>query len=303
MKILKIFGLVVGIHVFALILIFANPGCSSTTRPRPAVTDTLASSEPSPTVTVPPIAADSAPPVSFDPNAPAVHAGGSVGVRYSPTRPGTPAAATVIAEPVADVTPATTYTVQSGDNLWNIAKKHKVSTTEIAAANGMRTNAVLRPGQKLIIPGKPASPTVAARSEPVASLGKSAETVTAVAPASAGGESVKHVVRSGETLGSIARTYGVRTADIAVANSISDPAKIRAGTELIIPGWTATGSRNGQPGGSSRGGEAPKSSAPAPVASPFGPRPPEPAPTQPAEVPVIRIDDGPVSPISPAPKQ
>ena len=36
MKILKIFGIVVGIHLFALILIFANPGCSSTTKPTPS---------------------------------------------------------------------------------------------------------------------------------------------------------------------------------------------------------------------------------------------------------------------------
>ena len=36
MKILKIFGVVVGIHLFALLLIFANPGCSSTSKPPPA---------------------------------------------------------------------------------------------------------------------------------------------------------------------------------------------------------------------------------------------------------------------------
>ena len=45
MKILKIFGIVVGIHVFALILIFANPGCSSTTKPTPALADTTSKTE------------------------------------------------------------------------------------------------------------------------------------------------------------------------------------------------------------------------------------------------------------------
>ena len=43
MKILKIFGLVVGIHVAALILIFANPGCSSSTKPAPSPGDTRCS--------------------------------------------------------------------------------------------------------------------------------------------------------------------------------------------------------------------------------------------------------------------
>ena len=42
MKILKIFGIVVGIHVFALISIFANPVGSSTTKPPPAPHDTVA---------------------------------------------------------------------------------------------------------------------------------------------------------------------------------------------------------------------------------------------------------------------
>ena len=36
MKILKIFGIVAGIHALAFLLILANPGCSSTSKPPPA---------------------------------------------------------------------------------------------------------------------------------------------------------------------------------------------------------------------------------------------------------------------------
>jgi LysM repeat protein len=96
------------------------------------------------------------------------------------------------------------------------------------------------------------------------------------------------VVQSGETLGVIARNYGVRQAEIAVANRITDPARIRAGTELIIPGWQAV---NGK---AAKAPAAPAAAAaPAPAATPkVLVVAPEPAP----EVPVIRIDDGPVSP-------
>ncbi len=51
------------------------------------------------------------------------------------------------------------------------------------------------------------------------------------------GESITHVVKPGETLGGIARKYQVSVGEIATANNITDPAKIRPGRELAIPGW------------------------------------------------------------------
>src|SRR3954471_10891085 len=138
MKILKIFGIVVGIHVFALILIFANPGCSSTTKPSPAPVDTMSRAEPSATVNV----AMPSPPmnVAFNPDAPATATASSAsgGVRYTPTRPNTAAASTLMTAPVIDVTPATTYTVKAGDSLYELGKKFKVPYAEIAATNNLK---------------------------------------------------------------------------------------------------------------------------------------------------------------------
>ena len=54
-------------------------------------------------------------------------------------------------------------------------------------------------------------------------------------PAAATTEATKHTVKPGETLGGIARKYGVRQGEIAVANNITDPRKIQPGQELIIP--------------------------------------------------------------------
>lgn len=48
--------------------------------------------------------------------------------------------------------------------------------------------------------------------------------------------SVLHVVRRGETLGRIARAYGVRMSDIHVANEGLDPRRLLAGQRLVIPG-------------------------------------------------------------------
>jgi LysM repeat protein len=304
MKILKIFGIVVGIHIFALVLIFANPGCSSTTKSTPAPTDTV-SQPPSNAAPIPaPITggyagggASSAPPsapISFNPDAPAVAAPGGAGGRSAPTRPGTPVAGVLVSEPVVDVTPATAYTVVSGDNLYNLAKKHHVTVAELAAANGIKANAVLRPGQKLIIPGKPASPAAAAMASGKAGpTPKATEVTPPAATPRASGEPVKHTVKSGETLGAIARMYGVKAGDIAVANNISDPAKIKANDQLVIPGWQAPGAKAGKSSkaaGTTKSGET-KTTTPAEQSTPPAQTPPP--------VPVIRIDE---SPITPAPK-
>jgi LysM repeat protein len=309
MKILKIFGIVAGIHLFALILIFANPGCSSTakTAPSPGDTSSTASTTTSPIVAAPssssstPTASSDAPSssaITFNPDTPAAAAPATSdnGVRFTPTRPGTPVAGALLAEPVADVTPATSYTVKSGDNLWTIARRNNITLAQLTAANGLSTNASLRPGQKLIIPSKSASTA----SAPPANAGGAAARVTdpfasAVASGS-GSDAVKHVVRSGETLGAIARKYGVRQGEIAVANNISDPGRIRPGMELVIPGWKSPGSKNGKASKSANGSTASPSSAPAT----FEPLPPPSNPSAPPPVPVIPVDE---SPAATAPKQ
>lgn len=296
MKILKIAALVTGIHVFALILIFANPGCSSSTKPPPAPSDTAASAPApaAPATTAPGDGAGFSPaPIAFDPNAPAIapSGGGGVGVRLPPIRPNTAVASAVVAEPVADVTPATTYVVMSGDSLWTIAKKSRLTVAEIAAANNLKTSAVLQPGQKLIIPGKPASPSVAAAANPGgggSARATSSTAVTAGAPRPAG-DALKHTVRSGETLSQIAKQYGVSQRELGVANHISDPSKLQAGTELVIPGWTTAG--KAAKSGQKAGAEAAKKSPPTLNIE---------EPTPKSDIPVIKPED---SIFTPAPKK
>ncbi len=310
MKILKIFGIVVGIHVFALILIFANPGCSSTSKPAPAPTDTMSRAEPSPTVSVPINAPMTVSP-GFDPNAPAVATTASAspgsGIRFTPTRPNTPAANAVTAAPVSDVTPVKeTYTVKAGDTFWELGKKFGIPYADIAAANNLKSSAALHAGQKLIIPGKkPAANAPAALN---ATKAGAAPATTAKAPAAASttatagsSNAMKHTVKPGETLSTIAKQYGVTTRELGAANNISDPQKIRAGMELVIPGWNAAGGANAK----STSKSSAKSADPAKTATPpadtkpmFSIDPNAPAP-QSSQPPVLKVDD---NPLAPAPK-
>lgn len=309
MKILKIFGIVVGIHLFALILIFANPGCSSTakTPPSPGDTSSAPGTSASPIVAAPSSSSSTSPTttesptssaITFNPDAPAAPAPtpSETGVRFTPTRPGTPVAGALLSEPVADVTPATSYTVKSGDNLSTIARKNNITLAQLTAANGLSTKAILRPGQKLIIPTKTASGAATGSGSAAGVAAKSKDPFAAAAASNSGSDAVKHVVRSGETLGAIARRYGVGQGEIAVANNISDPARIRPGMELVIPGWKSPGSKNGKSSRSANDTSAAPSSAPAA----FEPLAPATNPSAPPPVPVIPVDE---SPAAPAPKQ
>ncbi|MDD2762447.1 MAG: LysM peptidoglycan-binding domain-containing protein [Opitutaceae bacterium] len=340
MNILKILGIVVAVHVVAFFLMFVNPGCRSSS-PRPAPADTSAA----PSGLSPATASvDFAPAVSVNIPPP-------VGVRYSPTRPGTPAAAALESAPPADVTPATTYTVVAGDSLWKIARKHGTTVAELEKANKLTSNSRLSVGQKLIIPGKApagaagsADPGMAATytvkpGDTLASIARRVGSTTAelkqanslrsdyvrvgqelklptsaalkmdettaspavATPVKKPEGAMTHVVKAGETLGAIARKYQVKVSDLAVANNIADPKKIRPGQELVIPGFTAVGGAAPAP----QSAPAAIATQPATPATPLDATtpavttPPPPPPGQDldsglkpqGDVPVIKIDD------------
>jgi LysM repeat protein len=290
MKILRISGIVIGAHALALILILASPGCSSTSKPDAA-----------PVAAVPADPAPVAAPVDPAPAAvaaPAPDVGGPPPILYAPTRPGTAAAQGLAAPAVTGVTPATTYVVVQGDSLWSVAKRHHLKISELAAANNLRSGATLHLGQRLVIPSgslaAPAAPSAPASASP-AQPGPQ--------PKAAGG-SVRHVVRPGETLGAIARHYGVRMGDIATANNISDPQKIRPGQELVIPNPKRTPSNGGAARSAPSEASAPApaapepapSAVPAPVAAPDQGAVPAAVPAAGGDAPVIKIDDNPPAP-------
>lgn len=102
----------------------------------------------------------------------------------------------------------TYYTVQPGDNLFQIGLKFGVSWVEIAEANGLVNPNQVYAGQVLKIPTSAPGP----RPE------------------------FTHVVKLGETVYSISVQYGVPAAAIAEANNLEYPYVIYAGQTLIIPG-------------------------------------------------------------------
>ncbi len=121
------------------------------------------------------------------------------------------------------------HRVRRGDTLSRIAARYGVRTKDLMAANGLRSANRIRAGQVLEIPG---------RVRVVASA-PSPEPEPAAATSTAGvSTATSYRVRSGDTLGKIARQLGVSERALAAENGIRDRSLVRVGQVLRVPGAT-----------------------------------------------------------------
>lgn len=121
--------------------------------------------------------------------------------------------------------------VRSGESLGVIARKNRVSITNIKSWNNLRNNTIY-PGQKLKIYGNVYSPGPSTVSSSSSSKKRTSATTTSTASKTSGA-SIYHTVRSGETLGTIAKRYRVYVSDIKRLNKIKG-STIYKGQKLLI---------------------------------------------------------------------
>jgi membrane-bound lytic murein transglycosylase D len=124
--------------------------------------------------------------------------------------------------------------VRRGDTLGEIAQKYDVTVASIRAANKLRGN-IIHPGDDLLISAAPTGSDISRESR----FAYSASTGNDRSHAARRSSSGRHVVRSGDTLWSIARTHGISTSRLARSNGISERDTLAIGQVLAIPG-TAT---------------------------------------------------------------
>lgn len=117
-----------------------------------------------------------------------------------------------------------TYTVQSGDTLTGIAAKYNLSMDQVASLNAISRHAGLRVGQRLKLTGEAAEPVRESVAETVSKHMKSDS----------------HVVKSGETLSSIARQYHLQVKYLADLNGLNANGNVRIGQRLKIVGDVPT---------------------------------------------------------------
>ena len=143
-------------------------------------------------------------------------------------------AALVLAQPQSVHAESKTHVVQRGEYLTKIAQQYGVQITEILTANNLKSDKIFV-GQKLIIPTNTGANVPGTRT---------------------------HIVKRGDTLAHIGRTYGIPWNTIAKHNGLGTPS-IYTGQVLLIPASAALASVVPPPGATP--------GPPAPVAPPEAP--------------------------------
>jgi LysM repeat protein len=111
--------------------------------------------------------------------------------------------------------PTAPYTVKSGETLSEIADRFGTSTERLIQVNGISNPNLVVAGTRLAIPGRPSS---------------SAAPRSTAAPRNA----KEHLVRSGESLSTIAGSYGLPVERLVAINKIDDPDLVVSGTRLKL---------------------------------------------------------------------
>ncbi|MDH4270776.1 MAG: LysM peptidoglycan-binding domain-containing protein [Candidatus Aminicenantes bacterium] len=114
----------------------------------------------------------------------------------------------------------TLHTVRKGETLSTIAARNRTSVSAIVRLNNLRSKHYLRIGQRLKIPGRGVTVT-----------SSRASTNTAVVDSEG---KVQYVVRAGDTLFSIAKSFSMKLDDFIVLNGLSRESTIYPGQRLWV---------------------------------------------------------------------
>lgn len=150
----------------------------------------------------------------------------------------------------------TEYIVRKGDTLGKIANRYGLSVNQIAEANNLRNKKIVRIGQKLVIPANPSKKirysvkkgdtlkAIAQRHNVTVSQIVTANKLKDSDLLAVGQELIilpnqqsltNYTVQKGDTLASIANSYGITVSDILRHNSLSRPNTILPEQILTIP--------------------------------------------------------------------
>jgi membrane-bound lytic murein transglycosylase D len=115
------------------------------------------------------------------------------------------------------------HVVRQGESFWSIAQRHDIDVNTLMRLNGKRPGQGIVPGERLVV------------SKSSASNNRSSNRSGRNNPVESGSvQRVTHTVRSGDTLSSIARRYGVTAGQIAAWNDLKVSGVLRPGQKLAI---------------------------------------------------------------------
>ncbi|HUS96144.1 MAG TPA: LysM peptidoglycan-binding domain-containing protein, partial [Hyphomicrobiaceae bacterium] len=147
---------------------------------------------------------------------------------YRPETATAPAYTRAPVYPQAPIASANTITVQRGDTLYELSRRHGVPVADIKAANGLQSN-IIRPGQTLVLRRGAGGAPDRARTRRVERAPP--QTRVPVARTAIDGDGT-YTVRRGDSLYAIARRRGISLAALMRINGITNARRVRPGTVL-----------------------------------------------------------------------
>jgi LysM repeat protein len=142
--------------------------------------------------------------------------------------------------PSAPAAPTTggRYTIAKGDTISGIAARFGVSTQSVLTANGLSWSSIIYPGQTIAIPGTvlAAENVSSVTPAPTTPAPAPAEPTTPVVSTPPPVLSSSYLIKSGDTISSIAKKFNVSIQSILDANGLGWSSIIYAGRSLTIPG-------------------------------------------------------------------
>jgi LysM repeat protein len=118
---------------------------------------------------------------------------------------------------------ATRYTIRAGDTISRIASHFGVSMSALLRANGLAASSIIYAGRTLVIPGRSTAGAPAHSAQPPA------------APPAVHSNPGSYTIRTGDTVTSIAKRFGISVGSLMAANGLSASSIIYAGRVLVIP--------------------------------------------------------------------
>ena len=122
------------------------------------------------------------------------------------------------------------YTVQSGDTLFTIARKHHTTTEEVRKSNSLERDQLIRVGQLLRVPTNTYFPKSSANH-----IQKKKQKISRKGIKKAKKGKVSYTIAKGDTLFTIARKHHTTTKEVREANGMERNALIRVGQVIKVP--------------------------------------------------------------------
>jgi LysM repeat protein len=116
-----------------------------------------------------------------------------------------------------------TYMIQSGDTLWDLAKRFDTTVAELCELNGLNKDSVLQIGRVIDVPTGDSKEIEITK-----------ETATLYQPSTYEGVGQSYLIASGDSLSRIAKKFGTTVDALKAANSLTSD-RIYSGQKLLIP--------------------------------------------------------------------